>query len=56
MRSPHRGLCPLEAEDAGIFFGRDGPIVKALDRLSNSLRETMSCLQDVAPEVYCWHG
>ena len=24
---------PLEAEDAGIFFGRDAPIVEALDRL-----------------------
>jgi hypothetical protein len=26
-RSPYRGLRPLEAEDAGIFFGRDGPSV-----------------------------
>ena len=26
-RPPYRGLRPLEAEDAGIFFGRDGPIV-----------------------------
>jgi hypothetical protein len=32
-RSPYRGLRPLEAEDAGIFFGRVGPIVAALDRL-----------------------
>jgi formylglycine-generating enzyme required for sulfatase activity len=32
-RSPYRGLLPLEAEDAGIFFGRDSPIVEALDRL-----------------------
>ena len=32
-RSPYRGLRPLEAEDAGIFFGRDAPIVEALDRL-----------------------
>jgi hypothetical protein len=32
-RPPYRGLRPLEAEDAGIFFGRDGPIVEALDRL-----------------------
>jgi formylglycine-generating enzyme required for sulfatase activity len=30
-RPPYRGLRPLEAEDAGIFFGRDGPIVEALD-------------------------
>jgi len=32
-RPPYRGLRPLEAEDAGIFFGRDAPIVEALDRL-----------------------
>ena len=29
-RPPYRGLRPLEAEDAGIFFGRDGPIAEAL--------------------------
>jgi formylglycine-generating enzyme required for sulfatase activity/tetratricopeptide (TPR) repeat protein len=38
-RSPYRGLRPLEAEDAGIFFGRDGLIVEALDDL-RGLRET----------------
>ena len=38
-RPPYRGLRPLEAEDAGIFFGRDGPIVEALDLL-RGLRET----------------
>jgi conflict system STAND superfamily ATPase len=32
-RPPYRGLRPLEAEDAGIFFGRDGSIVEAFDRL-----------------------
>src|SRR3984885_842240 len=32
-RPPYRGLRALEAEDAGIFFGRAGPIVEALDRL-----------------------
>jgi formylglycine-generating enzyme required for sulfatase activity len=32
-RPPYRGLLPLEAEDAGIFFGRDAPMVEALDRL-----------------------
>jgi hypothetical protein len=32
-RSPFRGLKPFEAEDAGIFFGRDGPIVETTDRL-----------------------
>ena len=37
-RSPYRGLRPLEAEDAGIFFGRDGTIVAALDKL-RSLRD-----------------
>jgi len=38
-RPPYRGLRPLEAADAGIFFGRGGPIVEALDRL-RGLRET----------------
>ncbi|MGB6537892.1 MAG: SUMF1/EgtB/PvdO family nonheme iron enzyme [Xanthobacteraceae bacterium] len=38
-RPPYRGLRPLEAEDAGIFFGRDGPIIEALDKL-RGLRET----------------
>ncbi|TAU59267.1 TIR domain-containing protein [Rhizobium ruizarguesonis] len=37
-RSPYRGLRPLDAVDAGIFFGRDGLIVEALDRL-RGLRE-----------------
>ncbi len=37
-RPPYRGLRPLEAEDAGIFFGRDAPIVEALDAL-RGLRE-----------------
>jgi WD40 repeat protein len=32
-RPPYRGLRPLEGEDAGIFFGRDAPIVETLDRL-----------------------
>jgi formylglycine-generating enzyme required for sulfatase activity len=38
-RSPYRGLQPLEAEDAGIFFGRDGPTVSGLDLL-RGLRDT----------------
>jgi formylglycine-generating enzyme required for sulfatase activity len=38
-RPPYRGLRPMEAEDAGIFFGRDGPIIEALDRL-RGLRES----------------
>jgi hypothetical protein len=37
-RPPYRGLKPLEADDAGIFFGRDAPIVEALDVL-RGLRE-----------------
>jgi formylglycine-generating enzyme required for sulfatase activity len=39
-RPPYRGLRALEAEDTGIFFGRAGPIVEALDRL-RGLREAM---------------
>src|SRR6202035_295184 len=37
-RAPYRGLEPLESVDAGIFFGREGAIVEALDRL-RGLRE-----------------
>lgn len=37
-RSPYRGLAPLEADDAGIFFGREAPVIDALDRL-RGLRE-----------------
>jgi WD40 repeat protein len=37
-RAPYRGLRPLEAKDAGIFFGRDGPIVLGLD-LIRGLRD-----------------
>lgn len=32
-RPPYRGMRPLEAEDAGIFFGREAPVIEALDRL-----------------------
>ncbi|TDR89888.1 toll/interleukin-1 receptor domain-containing protein [Enterovirga rhinocerotis] len=32
-RAPYRGLKPLEQEDAGIFFGREAPIVEGLDML-----------------------
>src|ERR1700677_4145192 len=32
-RSPYPGLKPLDGVDAGIFFGRDAPIVEAADRL-----------------------
>lgn len=40
-RAPYRGFKPLEAEDAGIFFGRDAPIVGALDNL-RALREAIT--------------
>jgi tetratricopeptide (TPR) repeat protein len=32
-RAPYRGLEPLAEVDTGIFFGRDGPIIEALDSL-----------------------
>lgn len=32
-RPPYRGMKPLEAEDAGIFFGRESHVIEALDRL-----------------------
>ncbi len=37
-RAPYRGLEPIDAPDAGIFFGRDGPIIEVLDGL-RGLRE-----------------
>lgn len=37
-RPPFRGMRPLEAEDAGIFFGREAPIIEVLDKL-RGLRE-----------------
>jgi hypothetical protein len=37
-RAPYPGLRPLEAGDAGIFFGREAPTIIALDRL-RGLRE-----------------
>lgn len=32
-RAPYRGLLPLDADDAGIFYGRDGAIILTLDAL-----------------------
>src|SRR5262249_18220880 len=32
-RSPYRGLEPLDAQDAAVFFGRDAEILQALDKL-----------------------
>ncbi|MFM9939434.1 MAG: SUMF1/EgtB/PvdO family nonheme iron enzyme [Hyphomicrobiaceae bacterium] len=40
-RAPYRGLRPLEADDAGIFFGREAPVIKAVDQLRG--------LRDAAP-------
>jgi formylglycine-generating enzyme required for sulfatase activity len=40
-RVPYRGLRALDADDAGIFFGREGPIVVGLDMLRG--------LRDAAP-------
>ncbi|WP_294533365.1 hypothetical protein [uncultured Rhodoblastus sp.] len=37
-RAPYRGMEPIDTLDAGVFFGRDGPIVEALDAL-RGLRE-----------------
>ncbi len=37
-RAPFRGLEPLESADAGIFFGREAPIIEVLDAL-RGLRE-----------------
>jgi hypothetical protein len=37
-RAPYRGLEPLEGVDAGIFFGREAPVIDALDML-RGLRE-----------------
>ncbi len=33
QRPPYRGLAPMEAEDAGIFYGREAPTIAVLDRL-----------------------
>lgn len=40
-RAPYRGLEALDAVDAGIFFGRDAPVIAALDQLRG--------LRDAAP-------
>jgi hypothetical protein len=40
-RAPYRGLLPLEAEDAGIFFGREAATIGTLDHLRG--------LRDAAP-------
>jgi WD40 repeat protein len=40
-RPPYRGMRPLEMEDAGIFYGREAPVIEVLDRL-RGLREAAS--------------
>jgi hypothetical protein len=37
-RAPYRGLEPMEDLDAGVFFGRDAPVIQGLDAL-RGLRE-----------------
>jgi WD40 repeat protein len=32
-RAPYRGLAPMEAEDAGIFYGREAATIAVLDQL-----------------------
>jgi hypothetical protein len=44
-RPPYRGLRPLEAEDAGIFFGRDAPIERHSTRCAGFARR---------PPHGCW--
>jgi hypothetical protein len=39
-RPPYRGLKPLEAEDAGIFFGREAQIIAALDGIRGLAERT----------------
>jgi WD40 repeat protein len=33
LRSPYRGLRPMEADDAGIFFGREAALIETIDCL-----------------------
>jgi len=40
-RPPYRGMQPLEADDAGIFFGREAPTIELLAKL-RGLREAPS--------------
>ncbi|BDL38612.1 TIR domain-containing protein [Methylorubrum sp. GM97] len=48
-RTPYPGLRPLEAEDAGIYFGREAQIIEALDRI-RALRT------GAAPRLLCILG
>jgi len=40
-RAPYRGFAPLEAADAGVFFGRDESLIEALDAF-RALRQSSS--------------
>lgn len=40
-RSPYRGMQPMEAKDAGIFFGREAPLMDLLTEL-RLLRQTVA--------------
>jgi WD40 repeat protein len=48
-RSPYRGWYPFEEVDAGVFFGRDGSIVKGLDALRTMRREGTNLLVILGP-------
>jgi hypothetical protein len=39
-RPPYRGLRPLEADDAGIFFGREAPVIGAIVGREGTTRES----------------
>jgi WD40 repeat protein len=44
QRSPYRGWDPLEERDAGIFYGRDGELVLALDALRDMRKKQYETL------------
>jgi WD40 repeat protein len=48
-RSPYRGWYPFEEVDAGVFFGRDGAIVKGMDALRAMRREGKNLLVILGP-------
>jgi WD40 repeat protein len=48
-RSPYRGWYPFEEVDAGVFFGRDGSIVKGMDALRAMRRESTNLLVILGP-------
>ena len=46
-RPPYRGLLPLEAEDAGIFFGREAQTIEGLDRWVSDILNESRRLRDL---------